>query len=216
MRDCGHVSLAYRASRLPRNKRVCVLRLRVKLSPRMDEYHFARIKADAILIQAQCEVIDDSLTPVIVREAAVRILESCAHLSKRSLSPAPEIHAPLVKRARQSPSLTPEAGQDQAEKEDLVEQSRRAGEFVIPFGKHQGKQVKTLPVTYLCWLMGARREGRNFVFKTDDALAWTRARHAVTLAQVQTYLVWRCWACGSQDMRFKHARLCTSCWHDAE
>lgn len=181
----------------------------------MGEYYSARIKADAVLIQSQCELHDDPLTHAVMREAAVRILESCAYLSsKRSLSPTPEVHVP--KRAKRSPSLTPELGQDQTERAELVEQSRRAGEFVFPFGKHQGKKVKSVPAAYLCWLMGARREGRDFVFKTDEALNWTRARHAITIAQVQTFLVWRCWACGSQDMRFKHARLCTACWHDAE
>ena len=30
--------------------------------------------------------------------------------------------------------------------------SRRHGRATIPFGKHKGKEVRELPVTYLCWL----------------------------------------------------------------
>lgn len=177
----------------------------------MDEHHLALIRVDAMLILTLCENIRDDSALVIIRDVASRIIESCSRTSKRSLSPVPS-EVPVAKRGRHSP----DADQEQSEKADLVEQSRRAGKFVIPFGKHQGKPIDATPATYLCWLMGVKQDGREFIHKTDEALTWTRARHAVTLAQVQTFLVWRCWACGSQDVRFRHARLCTSCWHNAE
>jgi uncharacterized protein (DUF3820 family) len=171
-----------------------------------DEAVIALIQADAALIQTQCEEAGgncDSTVLIVAREAAKRILDSCSRVSKRA--------------KLGSPVSTPSSSQDQDEnRSELMELSRKAGDFVIPFGRYQGKHIKSVPPTYLCWLMGAKREGRNFTFKTDEALNWTRSRHAVTLAHVHNFLVWRCWACGSQDMRFKHARLCTSCWHDTD
>jgi hypothetical protein len=68
-----------------------------------------------------------------------RIVECCERLSKK------------IKTAG-----TPSAPEDDSsnEKARLVEQSRRAGEFIFPFGKHKGNQIKAVPYSYLCWLQG--------------------------------------------------------------
>jgi uncharacterized protein (DUF3820 family) len=102
--------------------------------------------------------------------------------------------------------------QEYSDKAELVELSRQAGLTVLPFGKHEGKQLDKVPKAYLCWLLGHKRKGREFVPIPVDAQSWIRSRHADTLSQVQAYLTWRCWACGSQEVRFKNARLCTACW----
>lgn len=173
----------------------------------MDLQELERIKADARVIQTMLEsppTHQDNSCLQAARDAGERIMECCERLSKRmkpsSPSPAPS---------------TPEEA-DPSEKARLVELSRRAGESIIPFGKHKGKAVKAVPHSYLCWLLGVRRAGREFEKVAMDHHSWIIANHADIISQVKAYLTWRCWACGSTDTRFKFSRLCGECWHDSE
>lgn len=102
--------------------------------------------------------------------------------------------------------------QEEREKLVLIEDSDKAGTFVIPFGKHKGTQVDKVPTDYLCWLMGMKREKGKYSPACTDTLNWVRANQYETLSRVKKYLTWRCWECGSHDVRFRHAQLCTTCW----
>ncbi len=170
----------------------------------MDLQELQRIKADARAMQILLDIPssgDDSARLQAARVNCERVVESCERLMKR------------IKTAG-----TPSAPEHDSlgEKAHLVEQSRRAGEFIVPFGKHKGKPVKAVPHSYLCWLLGVRRVGREFENVPMDKHGWIIANHADIVAHVKSYLTWRCWACGSTDTRFQFSRLCPECWHDHE
>jgi uncharacterized protein (DUF3820 family) len=102
---------------------------------------------------------------------------------------------------------------EQSEKTTLIEDGDKAGLFVIPFGKFKGVTINKTPSDYLCWLMGMKREGGKYLPGPVDKISWVRSNHYETLSHVKKYLTWRCWECGSRDVRFRHAHLCTNCWH---
>jgi uncharacterized protein (DUF3820 family) len=101
---------------------------------------------------------------------------------------------------------------EEREKLSLVEESDKAGTFIIPFGKHKGTRLDKVPADYLCWLMGMKREKGKFSPASTDTLNWVRANQYDTLSHVKRYLTWRCWECGSHDVRFRTAHLCSHCW----
>jgi hypothetical protein len=168
----------------------------------MDSTELERITADASVVQALLESMpagDTCPRLKAARDASERIKDCCERLSKRT---------------RCSSHLSTACGsEDDKEKASLVEQSKIAGEALIPFGKHKGTQIKAVPKSYLCWLLGMKRVGREFEDISMDKHGWIIANHPNVVAQVKSYLTWRCWACGSIDTRFKFSRLCTECWH---
>lgn len=173
----------------------------------MELQELDRIKADARVIQVLLEnssTNENGSRLQAARDAGERIVECCERLAKRMKPSSP----PRAPSTPQEP--------DPSEKARLVELSRQAGESVIPFGKHKGKAVKAVPYSYLCWLLGVRRAGREFETVSMDHHSWILANHAETISHVKAYLTWRCWACGSTDTRFKFSRLCSECWHDSE
>ena len=176
----------------------------------MDQQELEHIKADARVIQVMLEGVstgDKCSRLQAARDAGERIMCCCERLSKRMKPSSP----PVVTVAPSAPECN-----DPSEKATLLEQSKRAGESLIPFGKHKGKPVKTLPQTYLCWLLGMRRVGREFENVPMDKHGWIISNHADVIAQVKAYLTWRCWACGSTNTRFQFSRLCPECWHECE
>ena len=112
--------------------------------------------------------------------------------------------------------LTQRNAQDQEEKPLLQEESVKSGQFVLSFGKHKGQPLNKTPPSYLCWLMGFKQKGREFVPIPPDNQTWVRNNHMETIAHGQKFLRWRCWSCYSQDVRFKHSKLCSQCWHENE
>jgi AcrR family transcriptional regulator len=108
--------------------------------------------------------------------------------------------------------LSPEPEPD--DKDAEMRASGEAGGFVLPFGKHAGQKIRDVPPPYLCWLMGVKRQRRDFVPVPVDSSNYIRSKQAATLAKVQAYLTWRCWTCGSQDVSFRRAQLCRACWHE--
>ena len=171
----------------------------------MDERDIESIRSDAIAIEALCVAADGGGRELlqVARDACRRIQECCERSAKR------------IKRCSPSPHEE-SADQDEREKHQLVERSRKAAEFVLPFGKHKGVSLKDVPNGYMCWLMGVKREGRDFQNIPMDKHNWILANHADVMAEVQAFLTWRCWACGSTDVRFRRSRLCCDCWHDAK
>lgn len=168
----------------------------------MDLQDLERIKADARVLQILLELPPSGEScPRLqaARDNCERIVDHCERLTKR-MKPAA------------TPSA-PDYDEDASEKASLLEQSRLAGESFIPFGKHKGERVKAVPHSYLCWLLGVRRVGREFENLPMDKHGWIIANHADVVAQVKAYLTWRCWACGSTSTRFKFSKLCPECWH---
>jgi len=166
----------------------------------MDAHHeslLEQIKTDASLIQSVLQSTDNDVRSQVAREAGARIVSCCERLAKRT--------------RRRSPS--PEQDERGQEKLLLTAQSEVAGRSVLPFGKHKGKAINTTPLSYLSWLLGLRREGREFEIIPTDKHGWILANHPDTIAQVKAYLTWRCWACRSTETRFKFSRLCPECWH---
>jgi hypothetical protein len=133
-----------------------------------------------------------------------------------------------AKRSRSSENLPPRDNddtertvgkmnaQDQDEKPMLQQESVKAGEFILSFGKYEGKPLKKVPPTYLCWLMGVKQRGRDFTPVPAESLSGVRNRHLDTLVQVQKFLQWRCWSCHAQNVRFKYSKLCSDCWYENE
>ena len=164
------------------------------------------IMADARAMQLLLEIPHSDETNPRVQAAKFnckRILETCELISKRMKTPIPS----SVKQS------APEC-EDANEKIRLLEQSRLAGEFIIPFGKFKGKSVKTVPTSYLCWLLGVRRVGRQFENIPMDKHGWIVSNHPDVIAQVKAYFTWRCWACGACNTRFEFSKLCPACWHE--
>lgn len=145
----------------------------------------------------------------VALQANTRIMEHCERLSKKLKS----VH---VKTAPEftSNNNSKDCGEDTDDKERLIEQSKIAGDFVIPFGKHKGLAIKAVPCSYLCWLLGFRRDGREFNAISMDKHGWIISNHPETVANVKAYFTWRCWVCYSPTTRFKFSRLCTDCWHN--
>ena len=100
-----------------------------------------------------------------------------------------------------------------AEKPAALEARAKAGEYRLTFGAHKSKQVKDLPVDSMRWVLGVKQEGREFKALPAEKTSWIRNNQLELVAHAQQFMVWRCWACGAGDTRFKTARLCTSCWH---
>ena len=164
----------------------------------MEEELSRQILSDATVIQAILASADSNGNPSIklAREANSRILAACHRSCKRKIDDVSQKQA------------------DNDSKETEMRLSGLAGNFILPFGKHAGQKIRDVPPHYLCWLMGVKRQKRDFVPVPVDSNNYIRSRQAATLANVQAYLVWRCWTCGSQDVSFKRAQLCKSCWHD--
>lgn len=180
---------------------------RLKQKSSMDlQPEIERIKADARVIQAMLETMNKTSEGRVFCETALeagkRIMDSCDRVAKRikpSSPPAAETQA--------------EQG-DEEDKELLVVKSRLAGEHVLLFGQHKGKALKDVPSSYLCWILGVKREGREFKNVPMDKHGWILMHHAETITEVKDYLTWRCWACKSTNTRFKFSRLCPDCWHN--
>ncbi len=102
---------------------------------------------------------------------------------------------------------------DLAEKPAALEARAKAGEYCLTFGVHKSKPLKDLPLDYTRWMLGVKQEGREFKPLPADKTSWIRNNQMEAVFHVQQFMVWRCWACGAGDTRFKNARLCTSCWH---
>ena len=179
----------------------------------MDSHDVREIEQDALaIIEALTEGNNKS-----AMKAANRIVDACEAFERKAkrLKSEPEpAKSPQAALEDPEQALTERNAQDLLEKPGLEAESRTAGEFVVPFGKHKGATIRAVPNGYLCWLMGVRREGKTFQPVSTTGLDWIRGNQFETLSQVKKYLTWRCWACGSTDMRFRHAKLCTSCWHE--
>lgn len=179
----------------------------------MDQSAVHDISEEALKI---LEALSQGYDKTAIR-AASRILETCEEFERRSKKRKIEldpVKAPEPTKGDPEQALAEKNAQDLLEKPVLQAESRSAGEFVIPFGKHKGVAIRALPCAYVCWLMGMRREGKTFQQVSTTSLDWIRGNQFETLSMAKKYLTWRCWACGSADVRFRHAKLCTSCWHD--
>ncbi len=188
-----------------------------------------RIKVDAEIIQGMLETLKNSGKKRVCMEAGTRILECCERLTKRTKVSSPR-PVPVLSETDgeqgagdDKDSLPKQDGddkdclakQDGDDKDSLLKQSERAGEARMSFGKHKGMRIKEIPLSYLSWLLGVKRVGREFEKVAMDKHGWIVSNHADIMAQVKSYLTWRCWACGSCDVRFKFSRLCMDCWHSA-
>lgn len=142
----------------------------------------------------------------MVKGAAFKILALCegqtTFLPQKS---EPELSVSDQKRLRDE--------KDVQEKPSILEQREKAGEFVIPFGKHKDKKMKQVPLDYIRWILGFKQEGKRFN-PLETASSYIKNSQPETLANAHKYMLWRCWACGVEDTRFKNAKLCTSCWHE--
>ena len=107
------------------------------------------------------------------------------------------------KRARNSEAI------DSANKALEQLDSAAAGEFILTFGKHKGSQLKDVELSYLAWAIGYKRSGMKFAPNPDYCVS---DNHPLAYEKIRTYMAWRCWACRSPSVRFRNAKLCTSCW----
>jgi len=104
--------------------------------------------------------------------------------------------------------------QNLAEKPAVREAREKAGEYIMTFGIHKNKPIKELPIDYIRWILGVRQEGRNFLtLPPSKSKAWLLSDQIGCVYAARQFMTWTCWACGSQDTRYKNAKLCTSCWH---
>ena len=184
------------------------------------EQELESIRTDARIMQAVLEVMpreDGNLRMGAAWDAGNRIVNCCERVSKRLKCMNPPVTAVVASMDDVTcgeANDVCEKTDDPSEKASLLEQSRCAGKYLIPFGKHKGVRVESVPKSYLCWLLGVKRNGRDFESISMDKHGWIVANHADAIAQVKRYLTWRCWACGSTATRFKFSKLCSDCWHD--
>ena len=169
----------------------------------MDSHELERIRDDAQVIRAMLTTIDNLKDNQVLLKAALeagkRIEDNCDRLAKRAKT--------------QEIQDEKEELDEEEEKARLVQQSKLAGDHVLMFGQHKGKSLKEVPVSYLGWMLGMKREGREFFPMPVTNHGWILANHADSIAQVKAYLTWRCWGCKSTSTRFKFSRLCADCWH---
>ena len=142
----------------------------------------------------------------VIKTATQRIIALCEEQNTSS----PRISEPEISVEDQR-KLRNE--KDLQEKPNVLEQREKAGEFVIPFGKHKDKRLKQVPLDYIRWILGFKQEGKRFN-PLETASSYIKNSQPETLANAHKYMMWRCWACGVEDTRFKNAKLCTSCWHE--
>lgn len=142
-----------------------------------------------------------------MKSATQRILALCEAQDTSS----PRISKPEISVSDQR-KLRDE--KDVQEKPSMLEQREKAGEFVIPFGKHKDKKMKQVPMDYMRWILGFKQEGKKFNPLETTASSYIRSSQPETLVNAHKFMLWRCWACGVEDTRFKNAKLCTSCWHE--
>lgn len=117
------------------------------------------------------------------------------------------------KRARvNDDSGTDAAAVDDCNKSVELKESAKAGDYVLDFGKFKGQAIKDVDVSYLVWAIGLKRKGRNFQPVTTEACDWIRENKPVASQQIKTYLMWRCHACRSSNVKYRFSRLCRDCW----
>ena len=89
------------------------------------------------------------------------------------------------------------------------QESVTASDFVLPFGKHKGSTLQDVDLGYLTWAIGYKRAGMTFTPRPECGIMES---HPQAYTRIKSYLTWRCWACRSTAVRFRNAKLCTSCW----
>ena len=169
--------------------------------------------ACSIVVEARDQKYDNVL------KNAIQIVEMCeteSIMSRKRMRTGVEDGGASRERGADfeagSPSTDEMQEREEREKVTLIEESDKAGTFIIPFGKHRGTRVDKAPKDYLCWLMGMKCEKGKYSPIATDTLNWVRANQHETLSHIKKYLTWRCWECSSHDIRFKYAHLCTHCW----
>lgn len=90
-----------------------------------------------------------------------------------------------------------------------------AGSHVLSFGKHRDQAIKDLPIGYIRWILGGKQNGRKIEALPADRPKWIWDTQMETVVNVQKYMLWRCWACGAADTRYKTAKLCSGCWFES-
>ena len=99
---------------------------------------------------------DDDLRALSCARAIELILEG-----RRKCAGALDDTIHEQKRARPSEAI------DRANKALEQLDSAAAGEFILPFGKHKGSQLKDVDLSYLAWAIGYKRSGMKFAPNPD-------------------------------------------------
>lgn len=149
--------------------------------------------------------------------------------TSRESAVVPVVQEPKTPLLSMSPVLTPVVQQaalkpaaqfkpsDENDRETALCDGRQAGAYVLLFGKHCGERIDALPLTYVMWLAGFRRRGREFSRVMDtEQHAYVSKNHPMAMASASTFLRGRCWVCGSLNVKYLNSKLCTSCWFDNE
>lgn len=119
-----------------------------------------------------------------------------------------------VKRARVDEGDT--SVSDDGNKLVELNESAKAGNYVLDFGKFKGQAIKDADIYYLVWAVGLKRKGRTFSSVCSEACDWIRENKPVAFQQIKTYLTWRCHGCRSTNVKYRFSRLCRDCWFSSE
>ena len=63
--------------------------------------------------------------------------------------------------------------------------SAAAGEFILPFGKHKGSQLKDVELSYLAWAIGYKRSCMKFAPNPDYGVS---DNHPLAYEKIRTYM----------------------------
>ena len=89
------------------------------------------------------------------------------------------------------------------------QESAAASHFILTFGKHKSAHLRDVDLSYLTWAIEYKRSGMTLTPNPDYGVS---ENHLLASTRIKAYLAWRCWACRSTAVRFRNAKLCTSCW----
>jgi len=71
-------------------------------------------------------------------------------------------------------------------------------DYTLDFGKHRGKTLDDVPISYVIWLTGFKLEYTRKLEIKSDASEWVKINKADARVNAINFLQGKCWSCGEK------------------
>lgn len=79
--------------------------------------------------------------------------------------------------------------------------------MILDFGKHKGKSIDDVPISYIIFLAGYRLVGTKKYRSNLSACKWIKEVKPAVHAYATSFLLNKCWNCGGQLVPVGHSRM---------
>jgi hypothetical protein len=79
--------------------------------------------------------------------------------------------------------------------------------MILDFGKYKGRDMQDIPLTYMIFLAGYKMEGSKRVKCRLEACEWVRKNKPAFHSYAESFLVGKCWHCGSKLVPIGSSRM---------